>query len=402
MSNEVAQLRKALKVVHERSDGIVECYDIGDLDDTEEELLASVLKAPELKLSFPGEADYVSWPVKDFLRQAVECESIAEGKAVSLRTDKLAIQLVTPMSEMAHAVVYHAEPLVLETEGGIKVSLQPMSLPVAVFASNVGAYIDNYCGVVSSYQTVEVDFSEFSGARTEEYERNIVDSYLFELASSHDVVFSKGTFIFEDDEPWWMDEKPRIRLRPLEGHNEGVRLYLAAAQTTDPELRFFSFYKVLEHFGPTVLNLEAHECLRKKLDSPSTFSPNGHFIREVLQISKSFDQRKNDRELIKGVLLKGVDLVGLNSLLPESFRRALTYETPSKDVENYSRDLAERICATRNQVAHAKGSYTRHATECDPDDLDKFTKFVQAAAAEAIRWYNRLPAHQKVDVEEKD
>jgi hypothetical protein len=402
MENETSKLRKALQVVFERSGRTIECCDIGDVEDADEELFARILQGKNLTLSFPGEVNDIDWPISDFVRQAAECDSIAEGKLVNLRTSNLAIQLVSPITEMAHALVFHEEPLSIETANGIKVSLQHKCLPVAVFASNAGAYIDDFHGVVSSYQAIEADFSSFTDQRTEKYERDIIDAYLFELASSHDAIFSMGDFVFESSEPSWIEEEPQIRLRPLEDVNEGLRLFLAAVQINDPELRFFSFYKVLEHFGPAILNIEAHECLRKKLASRSALSPSGRFIREVLQLSKSFDQRKNDRELIKGVLLKGVDLVELNGNVPEAFRRDITYDTPSKDLDNYSRDLAEHICATRNQVAHAKGSYTRHGTECEIQDLAQFTEFVQAGAAQVIRWYNRLPDHLKTNIKGND
>ena len=299
---------------------------------------------------------------------------------------------------MAQAVEYHNEPLVVKTDDQITVQLQSRCLPVAIYASKEGAY-SKFRGVVSSYLAVEADFSKFRGERTEEHERNIIDSYLFELAASHDAVFSKGMLIYpEYEDPWWTERIPEIKLRPLEGTNEGVRLFLAASQVQDTELQYFSFYKVLEHFGPTVLNLEAYESLRKKLDSPSALAPDGKFVRELLQLSKSFDQRKNERDLIKGVLTKGVDLIGLSSMVPESFRKAVSYNSPPRDLDAYSRDLAEHICATRNQVAHTKASYSPHGTECPPADLQQFTKFLRAAAAEVIRWYNRLPDHQKVDL----
>ena len=395
-----SELRYAMQLVHELSGGMIECYDIEDLecpDDELDEIVGRILQEPQLQLWFPGEDDRIEWDLADFLRQSRECETIAEGKLVSLRTSQLALQLVVPVTETAQAVVYHGEPLVVKTDGNVTVQLRSHSLPVAVFASKKGAYGDFY-GVVSSYLSIEADFSQFSGERTETFERRIIDAYLFELASSHDAVFARGRLLYEDEEPWWTDEKPEIKLRPLEDANEGVRLFLAASQVQDSELRFFSFYKVLEHFGPTVLNFEAHESLRKKLDSPAALSPNGHFVREVLELAKSFDQRKNDRELIKGVLAKGVDLVGLNNLVPQSFRQPVSYSTSSKELEKYTRDLAERICATRNQVAHAKASYDSHGTECSASELGQFNQFIRAAAAEAIRWYNRLPDHQKVEL----
>ncbi len=404
MSVDSAQLRNAMQLIHRASGGLVECCDLdgSDMDVPEEELNAlysSIAEEKKLSLWFPGEEGSVDWPIDDFVRQASDCENLTAGEVVTLRTRNRAIQLVTPVSELAHAVVYHDESLSIQTADGAKVRLTNRSLPVGVYASRTVAYAKHCIGSLSSYHAVEVDFSEFGSERSERSELDIIDSYLFELASSHDVVFEKGNFIYgADADPWWTSERPSFRLRPLEGSNEGIGLFLAAAQVSDPSLRFFSFYKVLEHFAPTVLSLEVHECLRKKLDSSAALSPSGKFIRELLQISKAFDQRKNEREFIKCVLLSGVDLVGLNTHVPKSLRRELTYETPRKELEQYARDLAECICATRNQVVHSKATYTSHGTECRPEELSQLTQFMESAAAELIRWYNRLPKHQRAEL----
>lgn len=221
-------------------------------------------------------------------------------------------------------------------------------------------------------------------------------AYLFELASSHGIVFERSGFVYDADcEPEWVEKEVDVKLRPLEKPHDGIRLYLAAAQVSDSELRFFSFYKVLEHFAPTVLNIEVHDTLQKKLLTAQALSPDGEFIHDILTISKSFDQRRNDRDLIKGVLLTAVDLVELSKLLPTSLRKAISYETNSRDLEQFAKDLAESICATRHQVAHAKAHYDVRGTECKEVDLPMFTSFMEKAAAEVVRWYNRLPGHQR-------
>ncbi len=99
--------------------------------------------------------------------------------------------------------------------------------------------------------------------------------------------------------------------------------------------------------------------------------------------------------MIKGVLLTAIDLVALNGMVPASIRKPLTYESNRKDVEQYARDLAECVCSTRHQVAHSKANYDHRGTECKAEDLPQFSQFLENAAAEVIRWYNRLPDHQK-------
>ncbi|MEQ8638554.1 hypothetical protein [Gimesia maris] len=412
MKVDTKSLKEMMILINEASGGKVQFEDISKIENGDEldfygiedlvsadEILKCIIDNDKVRILFPGEDDYFSFRVAEFISQSAECKNIYIDNNSIIHTSNLAIQLVDPVSEMAHLSCYRWEPLCITTDSGIKIQLKYYSLPVAVYASAKNTYEARELGPLTSLTLIEADFSKCKGQKNEQAALDLVSSYLFELASSHDIVFSKTSFIHEEDEihPEKSNKSLDLKFKPLEVCNDGIHLYLAASQVYDPSLRFFSFYKVLEYFAPIVLNLEVHDELRKKLDSHHSLKPNGQFINEILQISKSFDVRRNDRDQIKSLLLTCVDLIGLNQELPNSLQKLLSYDTDKKQKDRYARDLAECICSTRNQVAHAKANYQTTGTECPSNELEKLTHFIEMAASETIRWYNRLPDHQRID-----
>lgn len=403
-------LLKMMSLINEISRGAIEFEDISKSENGDDldfygiddlvsagEVLNRIIDQDEVRILFPGEEDYFSFTVAEFIAEAAECVSIQIDKNSIIHTPNLAIQLVTPMSEKAHLACYHSESLSISTEIGARVQIKYSSIPVAVHSANNNTYEARELGVLTAFTLIEVDFSNFQGQRSEQVASDLISTYLFELSSSQNIVFGKSDFIYEENEIAFEESEKfdNLIFKPLELCNEGIHLYLAASEVTDLELRFFSFYKVLEYFAPIVLSLEVHEEIRKKLDSHQSLKPDGQFISEIIQISKCYDLRRNDREQIKSLLLASVDLTGLNQEVPANLQESHSHLKDKKNRERYARNLAECICATRNQVAHAKANYEPTGTECPYSELETFTRFVELAASETIRWYNRLPDHQK-------
>jgi heterodisulfide reductase subunit C len=108
------------------------------------------------------------------------------------------------------------------------------------------------------------------------------------------------------------------------------------------------------------------------------------------------EKRKIDKELMKALFITCLDVVELSKYLPASRRKALSYESKKVEIDAFSKELAETVVATRNQVAHAKSNYQPAANELRVDELPAFNEFLRVAAAQTIRWYNRLPEHQKI------
>jgi hypothetical protein len=81
----------------------------------------------------------------------------------------------------------------------------------------------------------------------------------------------------------------------------------------------------------------------------------------------------------------------------QSLFKVLEFFAPKKaDIEAQSRSAAEALVATRNQVAHAKSDYRPTGVELPLAELSDFNAFLEAAAVQTIRWYNRLPVHLKL------
>src|SRR5204863_2412647 len=91
-----------------------------------------------------------------------------------------------------------------------------------------------------------------------------------------------------------------------------------------------------------------------------------------------------------------VDVMELSRYLPSAWQETLSYESKKAEAEACFKKLAEVIVATRNQVAHAKSNYSPQGTEANPADPPRFNEFLRFAEEQTIRWYNRLPNHQKI------
>lgn len=334
-----------------------------------------------------------------------EVEVIA-AELDSLRTDlpqgRVTIQsrryqLVYPDSVQAHRIIEEDIDATVKHVSGAELCVRRYPLAVVISAVEHDAYHKHYWSP-TSYTAIEL-VRPSSQRLSEREELEIIDSYLFELATSHDAIFSVRGFNIEtdyypDDEEEAHGEVP-ITLDQLEPFNEGMRLYLAAVQVADPELELLSLYKVLEYFSPTAASLEAHEAMRRRLDSRRGAPLDGAFIRSVFDLARSFEVRRTDKEMMVTLFGAAVDVIALTPRLPTSIRPRVTDLSKRAEIASATRDIAEVLVATRNQLAHAKANYTPTGKEVSPDDLPQFNRFVRAAAEAAIRWYNQLPLHQR-------
>lgn len=292
---------------------------------------------------------------------------------------------------------YHGITVAVDVGQNITLSFEKELHIVTFSAFGAGAHHEFY--PPSKHSVVQVSYEFPEDRLPDEQESKLTDAFLFELASTHDIVFRRGhletSFEFDDPFEQLLDTGPELGVRQLEEYNDGMRLYLAALQVSDPELRFLSLFKVLEFFAPVVFSLEEHEAIRKKLDSPDALTPDAEYIRSLVELVRSLEKRKVDKEMMKALFATCLDLVELSKHLPKSRRKALSYESKRGEIDAFGRDLAEAVVATRNQVAHAKSNYQLVGNELKADELPEFNEFMRVAAAQTIRWYNRLPKYQK-------
>ena len=82
-----------------------------------------------------------------------------------------------------------------------------------------------------------------------------------------------------------------------------------------------NFYKVLEHFAPIAVNIEANELMRKKLDSPKKDFEDGDFIRSIYNLANAMKSKFNDEDLIKATFSSCFDFIHLFQLKIEQSDR---------------------------------------------------------------------------------
>lgn len=374
-------------------------FELESFDLAEDELperIADLVATDKISVGFFGEDNNLDLSIGDFLTLVAECASLEDCRKGFLRTNTFAIQKVGSESEEAVQCLYEGCDLAL-VDQGVSFQVTDCSFITGFHALQIGAFHEDVVPPVTGHTVVELDYSRATRTRSREVDVQLIDAYLFELAASHNIVLIKEEFsVFgEPDQVDCTDSGRKYLFRPLECSNEGLQLYLTASVIVDPELRFLSMFKVLEWISPVVANLDAADAMRKKLDTPEALKPTGAFLREVFELAKDFDARRNDRDQIKAVLTETIDLVRICEKLPPFLKRELTHMSTAAEHDRVARDVSECLCATRNQVAHAKSNYTLKGTECPVDQLPALNIFLDIAAVQVIRWFNRLPEHRR-------
>jgi hypothetical protein len=342
----------------------------------------------------PFSEESILIPEKEFPQFIEECRSLTIDQEHGwVVTAKRAIRIVRAVSFKAEGLTfYFQKDISIALPGGEKVRFSPRNFFAGFAAFKINAYHAD-AHPPEDYPSVELEFASGKPLSREDAD-SVFDSFLFELAASQDIVFQKAPFVFYDsDDPFGDAGEPALSFRPLEPFNEGMRLFNAAVTVDDPELRLLSLYKVLEYFAPIVFSIDSHDALRRKLDSSKALQPDGDFLASIFELMRSTDKRRTDKEMIKALFERCVDVIDLSQSLPKELRREVSYSDKKTDTEAYARSVAEVLVATRNQLAHAKSNYESQGNEVRKESLAEFNEFLRVACVQVIRWYNRLPNH---------
>ena len=180
-------------------------------------------------------------------------------------------------------------------------------------------------------------------------------------------------------------------------------MFLSAVQIHEPALKFLNFYKVLEFFSPVAANLETYNLMRMKLDS--AVINEAEYIKDIIDLAVNSKDRFTDEGLIITSFNKCFDFIGLSGLLPisiiKNIKKTLQIEKIDYSLNDEKNVSAKKIAAriiysTRNQIVHAKSNFSIKGNEVPTSELDQLNEFMKASASQAIRWYSRLPNHQKL------
>ena len=244
---------------------------------------------------------------------------------------------------------------------------------LGIIALKEGAYHKEYYSPLEYSPTIKIDLGENREELNEEKENQMLTAFRFELLSNQDLYIELGEFItdwdFDEEEETDDVVKKQLKLKPLLPYEEGMKMYLVTESIYDDEFKYLSLYKILEHYSSVALRVDVLEGLAKKLDSPKSLSPDSKYLASIIELASSFELRKRDKELIRTVLQRSVDIVDLVDLFPQFIKEKLngndiSYQTKKGEIDKVSSRIADILYSTRNYFAHAKANYELTGLEC--------------------------------------
>jgi hypothetical protein len=362
---------------------------------------------------FPGEHVSFTISTEDFLELADEIITIEMLNNSIIKTTNIRYYIVKTTDPNQEHIIRNFYNLKTNTTNDISIDLVTENIIVGLAATSTGEYDKDWYGTVSPYLAIEIKYKPENVKLSPDDEIALVNSYLFEVADSTGIALRFSEIkcpIIEyddDDEDNDTGENNFSRLREIESYNEGMRLFISAIQIQEKQLKFLNFYKILEHFAPIVVNIEANELMRKKLDASHHQFENGDFIRSIFDLAKSMREKFYDEDLIKSTFNTCFDFIGLFEKLPDIIKtkvkkqiceKMVTYSTDKQKVTTAANMVGKIIYSTRNQVVHAKANYEKTGNECSDSDLECLNEFMKEACSQTIRWYNRQPQHLKLAI----
>lgn len=373
-----------------------------DIDDyVEDESLPD-----DFEMLFPGECDYTTIEYNNLLVLHEDIKSIDYSNSSIIKT-KLRRYYIVEISGSTRDFFPEESIDIHHTAApGITIGVVSNSIIVGLAATKIGEYNSDCWGTISPYYSVEIIYDSEERILSSDEERKLLLSFNFEAADNFGMIIRPSKIEVPVIETY-CEEMELYEIGSLEPYNEGMALFVSASQANDPELQFLGFYKVLEHFSPIAVNIEANELMRKKLDVPRNSFEDGDYIRSIFDLAKSMKNKFNDEDLIKATFNTCFDFIGLSSFLPASLiskikkavnEKEINYSTDSQKIQTCCNMVGKIIYKTRNRVVHAKSNYQSAGDEISGADLSQLNIFMQRASSQAIRWYSRQPKHLKLEV----
>lgn len=373
-----------------------------DIDDyTEDESLPETFE-----MLFPGEQGYTTFKYKNLLELCDDIRTIDCSNPGVIKTKLRRYYIVEISGPIRDFFPEESIDIHYPSVLGITMGVVNESIIVGLAAAKIGEYDGDYWGTITPYYSVEIVYDSEERILADDEEKKLLHSFIFEAADNAGMIIRMSKIALPEVEGY-CEEKESCEISSLEPYNDGMELFISASRTTDPELQFLGFYKVLEYFSPIAVNIEANELMRKKLDVPRSSFESGDYIRSVFALANAMKSKFNDEELIKATFNTCFDFIGLSSLLPASLlskiirainEKELSYSTDSQKIQTCCNMVGKIIYKTRNRVVHAKSNYEATGEEVSGSDLFQLNIFMHRASSQAIRWYTRQPQHLRLAV----
>ena len=196
----------------------------------------------EVELSFPR--DDVTFSIDVFLTYLSEFDSIKFDK------EKVTTNRFTqiPIHSSGKPLDYIISEIKFSVETPTyKIRLVENPILIGFSVTKLGLY-DKFALPCSSYVGLEIEYQSLEDRLSEEAELKLIKSFLFEISyisnSNIDLSMIEESGAFDDYED---PVKQNIILTSLSNFSEGMDLYRKALNSTDEEITFLYFYKIIEY-----------------------------------------------------------------------------------------------------------------------------------------------------------
>lgn len=290
------------------------------------------------------------------------------------------------------------------------ISIHLISNPIliGIASAHYGEYND-YHTPCSSHYAVEILYSDKEQRLSDADEEKLIKIFMFELSNSHKISFEFSTYKISESleiesiRKDILESSEFVYSIPLQDYNYGMDLFINSNQRLSSDLKFLSYYKIFEYFGPVKAKMKAFDSMRLKLNSSDAQLPSADYISSIFELAKNYDRSIRDDELIKPLINSSFDLVDIYDSIPIKIRKKLKvpelkYNSKQETKDRIINELGDILYRTRNSIVHAKSNFDERGFYCDINDLEQLNDFMHKACYSIIKWYNDLPGHLKINV----
>lgn len=212
---------------------------------------------------------------------------------------------------------------------------------------------------------------------------------------------------FEDMFTWGRPQRMRqaeaVDTPPLRIYDsDALDYYTLGMESTEPFIRYISFYHVIEHYFDTVFRRKLTEAMRMKITGPGFSYKSEEKLYELAKyvkkhMSSDDDSGKgNEKESLKYVLMEYVPIEELKDRIKVLDPTAVAYyqsnkvpfvtekdtKIPWSDTQGIYSKLTQRIYETRNALVHSKSEQAanQYKPYKDKKDLLHEIALIQAVA----------------------
>ncbi len=385
-------------------DQIVKKFEKFNLDnDFEIEIDSPNYKEKEINIFFPREDDNIVFKTQEFVKYIDEIDTIVyDKKKVCTKTIRqfpiiFNVNIDNLLDEFSFS--FRNEKYI------IRIIKTPFLIGLG--SLHFGFY-NKYFPPCSYYHAIEIIYSDELNVLEEKTEENIIKSFIYEfyLASgAHIELFE----LYDFDEYFGPNNEINnkdIEIDKLPDYNDSIELFLNAVSTSNEEISFLYFYKIIEYFSPTASKIKSFDILSKKFDELKYKEVTNDDLSSVFEIADAFRKSKSDSELCYHVMSISIDIIELFKHLPSRIqdkiakeesinKKNINYKLTPEKLDAIFTKLGKILYSTRNKIVHAKSNYESNGLECNPEDLKQMNIFLNEATKQIIKWNDRLPNHSK-------